>query len=47
MAYYDLEELYNIEISPRDRYIIKNIYQIIMVVMLICVLNMVFLWARN
>ena len=47
MAYYDLEELYNIEISPRDRYIIKNIYQIIVIVMLICFLNMVFLWSQN
>lgn len=43
MSYYNIDELYQVEISPRDRYIIKNIYGIILVFFIMVFLHMIFL----
>ena len=43
MSYYNLEELYQVKITPRDRYIIRNIYGITLIFIIIVFLHMLFL----
>ena len=47
MSYYEIDELYQVKITPRDKYIIRNIYDGTLILIIIVFLHMLFLGLYN